>query len=184
MPEFKEVTEKLDIPKNTGIEGFMLTMRKIISLPKIQSIVINANGRITFTRIVREGDEVRPLEVDLESVTPAGIVRNSDVVEIETDESPSRAVARLLEKTAQEHLFPIALVSGPGSTFWDWHAYEGLYLSAARDEAYGLPFLYDEYFPPSTLVLCAGYTRGSTMVDVKKCFKLMMPEAHNLLRRS
>jgi hypothetical protein len=78
----------------------------------------------------------------------------------------------------------VAWVSGPGSTFWLWHEKAKLkMMSPSKDQAYGLPFLYDESFPSSTLVLCTGYTRASAMIDVKKSFKILMPEAHNLMKR-
>jgi hypothetical protein len=183
MAEYKERTETVDVPKNTGVEGFMATVRKILSLPRIQVININAVGHIKYTRIVREEDDTVPLEVDFSTISPAGIIRNNELVEMEEDNNPTHAVARMFEQIAQEHLFPVAWVSGPGSTFWLWHERAKLKMSPSKDQAYGLPFLYDENFPSSTLVLCTGYTRMSAMIDVKKSFKMLMPEAHNLLKR-
>lgn len=181
MAEYKEITEKVEIPKNTGVEGFIATLRKILSLSRVQSIVINAAGRIQYSRVVREDEETHPLEVDLSTITPSGIVRNNELMELEEDRDPAHAVARMLAQMSTEHLFPVAWVSGPGSTFWLWHEKAKLNLPL-RDEAYGLPFLYDAYFPPTTLVLCTGYTRGCGMIDVKKSFKVLMPEAHFLMR--
>jgi hypothetical protein len=184
MPEYKEITEKLYVPKNTGIEGFITTLRRILSLSKVQSISINANGQIKYNRIVREEENVQPLEIDFSTIMPSGIVRNNDIVELEEEKDPTHAVARMFERVAQEHLFPVAWASGPSSTFWLWHERMGLTISVGRDEAYGLPFLYDEYFPPTTLVLCTGYTRNSALIDVKKSFKMLMPEAHYLMGSS
>jgi hypothetical protein len=182
MPEYKEVTSTINVPKNTGVEGFISTIRKILSVPRIQTIAINAQGHIKYTHVAREGEEAGDLEVDFSSIRPSGIVRNGELVELEEDKNPTRAVARLFERASQEHLFPVSWVSGPSSTFWLWHEREGLTMSPSRDQAYGLPFLYDDHFPPSTLVLCTGYTRTSAMIDVKKSFKMLMPEAHMLLK--
>lgn len=184
MPQYKEVTETVEVPKNTGAEGFILTLRKILSMPRVQQVHINAAGKVRFSRVVREEEDTHPLEMDFSTVLPSGIVRNNELVELMEHPDPTIAVAKMFERVTQEHLFPVAWVSGPGSTFWLWHEKVGLNMSPGRDEAYGVPFLYDEHFPPSALVLCTGYTRTSAMIDVKKSFKILMPEAHHLLRKT
>ena len=182
MPEYKTATERITVPKNTGLEGFLKTLRKILVLPRVQNIVINANGRITYERAVREDENMEPIEVDFSDISPGAIVRNCDLREIEEENEPTRAVARLFEAVAQDHLVPTAFVSGPGSTFWLWHEKYDFTLSSSRDQAYGVPFLYDEYFPPFSLVLCASYTRSAALSEIRKSFKIQMPEQQALMR--
>ena len=182
MPEYKEMTETVDVPKNTGAEGFLLVVSKLLRLPRVQNISISGSGTVRYTRVIRQDEKVTPIDIDFSSVTPFGVIRNNDIVEIEEDKDSVHAVARLFQSAAMEHLFPVVWVSGPDTTFWMWHERQKLQMSSSRDEAYGLPFLYDDQVPASTLLFATAYTRGASVLNIKKTFKILMPEKLDLMR--
>ena len=103
-----------------------------------------------------------------------------EVKELEEDPCPSSAVCRLFSACTEDRMFPVAFVSGPRTTFWMWHELAENISMRRRDEAYGVQFLYDGQIPDYALILCAAYLPGSGMVDVRRCYKLTMPEEHRL----
>ena len=178
MTDLELVEESLQVPSSTGMEGFILVIRKILKLSKVQSIHIDASGRMTWSRLaVSAAAESQDWagEALFDKVSPGFIIRNNDIEELEVPLEPLQGIARIFQKAALQHLHPVAWVSGPRSAFWAWHARAvGFSMSAGKDEVYGFPFLYDKEIPEDTLILCTAYERGSAMIDVKKSFKLVM----------
>ena len=177
-PTHELKTETFEIPRNTGRAGFLYALEAILALPLVQGISIDARGKITFQRYVPAGgDELPMLALDFEKLMPYACVRNGDVSELPTVLStPSHAIGRLFQVASRERLHPLAWVTGANTTLWEWlYAEEGLALEN-REELYGLPVLPDRYLEDYVLLLAAGYVRGGAISDVRKSFKIIMPQ--------
>jgi hypothetical protein len=164
MEEYEERTEKLSVPKNVGTEGFIKTLRTILSLPRVQRIEINAAGEVIYDRIVKAGEGSLP-PVDFSVLEPWAIIRNGELEEMECDfnESAPIIISRLFNKIAQEGLVPVAFVVGANTNFWDWHLNTAGVSLSRHSSAYGLPLLSDRSVPDHSLILSAAYTRGSSL---------------------
>jgi hypothetical protein len=176
--EYEELTGTIEVPANVGIEGFLLAIRNILKLPRVQDVHINARGNISFKRFVRKGEGHDPLEVNFDSLMPYAIIRNSMVSELAApSDNAAVAVAQLFAMAARDHLVPVSFVGGAKTDFWAWlDKSTGVPMSlSSTDEAFGVPFLRDRQLEDHVLVLCAAYTRTSTLIDVQRSYKLVIP---------
>jgi hypothetical protein len=170
------VTKTIEVPKNTGPDGFMVAVKSIIRIPRVKSIEINAKGVITYSYYKIEGSPDAPMSVEFETVTAAAVIRNTDTIEIQypQDEPAPLIICRMFRAVRVAGLVPIQFVSGVGTSIWEWHASSGMDISDVRDELYGLPLVLDPHIPDEALVLCAGYDKNSTMIDAVRSFKAAM----------
>lgn len=176
MDEYREETHTLDVPPNTGIEGFMRTLRAILKRPRVQRVTIEVNGTITYTRYELP-DEESPIGVDFSSLQPYHIIRNSQVSEIlPPPELPATTVlAMMLDRVAQDRLHPVAFATGSDTHVWEWLSYTTGYTPNARAQLLGVPLLFDRQLPDSALILCAGFGRDAAFVDTQISYKVEMP---------
>lgn len=180
MGDYKEVTGTINVPKNTGIEGFLHTIRQLLSKPRVQSINIDARGKVTFKRFVNEDDEPENQNnfgVDLESVYPSNIVRNAHVVElIPPSILPASVIVGLLfDKVSQDKLRPIAFVVGADTCLWSWYQFTTGHEIQDKEHFFGLPVLPDRQIPDTALLLCAGYGRDAAFIDTQVAYKTEIP---------
>ena len=78
---YKEITKSINVPSNTGTDGFLRTVAEIIKMPRVQTITIEASGKVSYTRYTEEGEE--ELNVDFTDLNPYYIIRNSDLEEMQ-----------------------------------------------------------------------------------------------------
>lgn len=179
MPNYIEEKKEIDVPPASGIPGFLKVVAGILERPRVQEVLIS-KGKITYRRFRREDESEQPLEVDLETVMPAAVVRNSAVEElIVMSNNAAVGVSQLFAKAHMDGMSPIAFVSGPGSLFFAWHT-RTTSIVLSHDECYGLPFLSAPGIPDETLLLCAAYSRRSTLPDTVRSYKITIP----LLRKT
>jgi len=175
--QYEEVTRTLEVPKNVGPGGFILALKQIIQLPRVQRVEIMASGKVSYTYYKQEGAPDRPLSVDFETIAPSAIVRNTEMIElplVEEDTAPA-VVCKMFRAVRVAGLVPIAFVTGADTAFWGWHSRAGIVApDGAKDDAYGLPLVQDRHIPDEVLVLCAGYARSSALVDTVRSFKVVM----------
>jgi len=182
MDDFKEVTGTIEVPKNTGIEGFISTIRQLLARPRLQSITIDSRGKITFKRFVLEGEEAgspnNNYGVDLASVQPFHVVRNAHMLELHPPAGvPAPVVVGMLfDRVAQDKLRPLAFVVGAGTALWGWYQFTTGHRLEERDFFFGLPVLYDRQVPDTALLLCAGYGRDAAFIDTQTSYKVEIPE--------
>jgi hypothetical protein len=173
MPDYRKEEYSLEIPKNAGIVGFMRTLEGIIKLPRVQSIIVDARGKVSWSRFVMEGESA-PLGVDFEDLEPWAIIRNRTVVELPVHTANAAlALGVMMDRVAIEGLRPIAFVSGADTIFRDWFK-ETTGYSPQSDTVMGLPFYLDRNLPDSALILCAAYTPGAALSDIHKAYKIEM----------
>ena len=176
MPEYREVSASVEVPRNTGVDGLLYTIREILKRPRVQTVTIDARGTVTYKRFAREDEEDKNIGLSFEGLSPADILRNGDVQEVPLLFGLNAAVAmgKLFDMAGQDQLHPTTLVSGAASIFWVWYRKTtGLALKPS-DEIYGLPFLRDRGVPDTALILCAAYGRDAALVDTKKAYKIEM----------
>jgi hypothetical protein len=174
--EYQEVEETIEVPKNTGVDGFLSVVKGILNRPRVQGVIIDARGKVTYRYYVRKGQEHSPLNANFETLLPYMAIRNGTAVELEADPHASVAVGQLFDKVAVDHLFPVAFVGGAQSKFWNWYAHTANLDMSSREELYGLPFLTDRNIPDEVLILAAAYTRSASLIDIQKSYKIVIPQ--------
>ena len=176
MPKYEEKTGETEVPKNVGIEGFLSVMRGILKLPRLQSLSVDPRGKVAYKYYLREGESPVPLSIDLDSIAPFGVVRNSHVIELPTPNANAAvAVAELFDAAARDHLFPVAFAAGTDTTFWSWYKKTTNFVPFSTEDLYGVPFLVDKGFESHVLILCAAFARGGSLIDTNRAYKIVIP---------
>lgn len=176
MSDLELVASSIDVPKNTGLEGFVHTIRQILKLSRIQTITVNARGKVTYERYAAE-DEPKTIGVDFTGVEPWHIIRNApDGVEELVLGSYNAAIvlAGILDRCTSEKLHPIAFVTSPNTALWHWYQHTTNFSLATKDSICGFPVHYDRHLPDSVLILCSSFARDGALVDTQKAYKIEM----------
>ncbi len=173
-----EFGEDISVPRGSGIEGILRTIKAVLQLPRVQYVHVEA-GKITYLRHLKPGEEPKPVRVDLESLLPNQVIRRS-VRLVEMEVSPelpaSTAIAGLFKRVSIAGLYPIEFAVGPSTQLWKWHtATTGVDLSDTPDTLYGVPTVIDETLPDEALFLCAAFTDQASLVDCQYAYKLNIP---------
>lgn len=175
MPEYKEISESISIPKGTGIAGYIETIKKILKKPRVQEVTLKTNGYIGYRRFALENEPEDSIGMNFEDLMPYSILRGADIEELQiASDSAAVAVAHLFSRTASEGLNPILFAGGSSSNFWEWHK-DSTGVDLGKESIYGLPYYPDPEIPNETLLLCAAYARDAALVDVKKSYKISIP---------
>lgn len=176
--EFKEHEGSITVPKNTGIEGFVRTLREILKKPYIQSISIDVRGIVKYRHYVREAalDDAQNFGVDFEDLQPWYVIRNATVEEVALEPSwPAPMVVGLLfDHVSQRQLHPIAFATGANSILWDWYSDSTGHVLRTGGPFFGLPLLTDRNIPDTALILSAGLVANAAFIDTQVSFKVEM----------
>jgi hypothetical protein len=174
MPEYRRVEDSIEVPKNTGVTGFLRTLEQIIRLPRVQDIRVDIKGKVSWSRYVLDG-ESEPLGVEFEDLEPWAIIRNSEVVELPVrSTNVALVLSMMLDKATSEALHPIAFASGADTVLWEWFADSTGYRLGSNNSVMGLPLYLDRHAPDTALILCAAYTKGAALIDTQKAYKIEM----------
>ena len=174
MPSYIEETKDIEVPAATGVPGFLKVIAGILGLARVQRVVIE-KGRVSYARYRREDEPEQPFDVDLATLMPAAVIRNSVLEEISlVADNAAIGIAQLFAKAHMDGFNPIALVGGLNSLFFLWHA-QTTKVVLSKTECYGLPFLPDPEIPDESLVLCTAYGRRAMLPDTARCYKLTVP---------
>jgi hypothetical protein len=175
MTEFKKREDSVEVPKNTGTQGFLRTIENIIGLSRVQQIVIDAKGLVSWTRYVREDEDESGLRVDFGDLAPWAIVRNRSVEELLIQNADAAlTLAMMLDTAASDGLYPSAFVSGANTIFWKWFSQTTHYQPRANGRLMGLPFHLDRGCPDTALILCAAYESSVQLSDTERAYKIEM----------
>jgi hypothetical protein len=176
MDGFHEVTGSIHVPANTGVEGFLRTLHKVLMQAYVQSIEVNKAGLVTFRRFVPDSDVDPQIAVDFDTLQPYAIIRNARVMECALPSGiPSPTIIGLMfDRSAKDGLYPLAFASGAATTLWDWYEASTGYALTTKDRFFGLPFLTDHLIPDTALLLCAGPTRESLFSETRVSYKIEM----------
>ncbi len=173
---FELVTESVDVPKNTGVEGFLLAIRQILKRrQRVQKIEIDARGKVSYSHYARAEDNRTPIEIDFDSVSPNAAIRNADVRELIIEETaPQIVIPKMLARASIDQMFPVAFVTGANTVLFDWIKKE-TGIDFPDGTAFGLPVLRDRHIPDETLVLATSFGPHGALVDVQRSYKVVMP---------
>ena len=181
MAEYKEVTGSIKVPTNTGIEGFLHTIKLLMRRPRLQSLEIDARGVVKFRRYALENeDDGGPNNnygVDLAFLQPSHVIRNAPLRELLVPEHLSAAVVvgLLFDKSTKEQLRPLAFVTNPTTGLWDWYQFSTGHALEDRGSFFGLPMLTDRHIPEMALLLCLGFGKDAAFVDTQVSYKVEIP---------
>ena len=177
MDGYREVSKTINVPPNTGIDGFLRTLRQILRKPRVQDVHINSRGSVRYVRYVREDEPEDTAGIDFDDLQPYHIVRNAELQEfMPPSELPAAVVIGMMfDRVAQDRMHPIAFATGAASGLWDWYQYTTGHIVEARRQLFGLPVLADRQIPDSVLLLCAGFGRDASFVDTQISYKVEMP---------
>ena len=70
---YQQHDEEIDVPKGTGLEGFLATVRAVLKLPRVQDIRIDSRGKISYSFFLREGEEKQLLGVNFDDLMPYAV---------------------------------------------------------------------------------------------------------------
>jgi len=172
--DFERIEEEIEVPRETGIDGFLLAIRAVLKKPRVQTVHIDARGKITVSRFVRANEPQVEFSIDFASVTPASAVRRGEVVELTVPEAedPKTTVFRLFNEAARDQVYPVAFVVGAQSAFRKWVAGS---LDVYGSSLFGLRVLSDRHIPDDVLILVTAYGPSGDLVDVQRCYKVTLP---------
>jgi hypothetical protein len=173
---YQEHSQSVEIPKGTGIEGFLRAIREILALPRLQEIHIDARGKVSYKYFLREGEEERTLALEFDSLMPYAIVRNGVVQEVLSNSTNVGVVlAQMFARAAADHMYSVAWVAGANTTFWRWFDASMGFKHASQDDLFGLPFLRDRMVEDSVLILCTAYGPRAALTDTQRSYKILIP---------
>jgi hypothetical protein len=174
MDEYREISESISVPKNTGIDGFLRSIKTILQLPRVQRIVIDSKGKVTYDRLVLNG-ESKPVGVDFEDLEPWGVIRNGEVQEISMySNNAAIVITALLDHVSLEKMYPVAFVTGANTIFNKWYTQTTGFRLTSDQFICGVPLLKDRNIPDTALIVCAtAYIKGA-LIDTQKSFKIEM----------
>lgn len=180
--DVREKSRTIEVPANVGVDGFMHAVREVIRLPRVQKIVIDKAGRVTFTQIVRPEEEESNLNVSFDHLQPYHIIRNARTQELSYPASlnASAVVGAMLDTVTSSGLTPIAFVASPNTGLWSWLYFGDDLNLSSRDTFFGYPLYTDRQIPDTALVLCAGVDGTTALVDTKLSVKVEMQRAQIL----
>jgi len=179
MVEYTETTDVIDVPRNTGMDGFLQVVRSYLTKPRVQEIIINSSGRVKVRRYVRPDDNEHNSGVDFGDLQPSFIVRNAPIEEIALLEGAGAAVilGSVLDQVAVAQLRPLAFIVGTNSLLWEWYRQTSGVVLRSHEMLHGLPLYTDREIPDSVLILAAGYGRDAALLDTKKSYKMELQVA-------
>jgi hypothetical protein len=152
---YKQQTGEVEVPKGAGVEGFLLAIRNILKLPRVQEVHIDSRGKVTYAHFVPDDVEPALLSIEFETVMPYAVVRSGHVVEVTRPsiENPAVTIGCLLHGAALDHLAPVAWVTGAKPALWAWyHGGTGTGENIRGDDFFGLPVLRDPKFEDNSLL--------------------------------
>jgi hypothetical protein len=175
--EYSEVSNTIGVPANTGVEGFIRTLRLILKKPRVQQVTIDARGQVSYRRYVREGEDEKLFTVSFEDLQPYYIVRNAEVRELTIEDcfSAPIIIGMMFDKVVQDRLYPVSFVVGAESHVWSWYERTAGWPITNQEYLFGLPVLSDRHIPDSVLLLCAGFGADSSFVDTRASYKIDIP---------
>lgn len=174
MPDYTEVHRTIDVPPGSGVDGVLRTIETILKQTRVQEIHIR-RGKVEYKRYIRDDQPEDELKVDLSTLMPMAVVRNTLIEEITPlNDNAAVIISQLFAAATKDGYNAIGFACSPNSTFWAWHGRTtGVVLN--QGEAYGIPIFLDGDFPEEVLVLCAAFSREARLVDTQKAYKVTIP---------
>lgn len=179
MSDYRQVERTVSVPPESGVDGFLLAIRNILSLSRVTELKVHGKCEVTYTRWVRSEDEANAnLRMDFESVTPFNVIRNNEIVDygiVSDYHIPTVVLCNLIHKLAEDHFYPTAFVIGANSGFFDWLESGGVSLPKNANRVLGYQLLRDRFVDDVTVLLGAAYGPGGSIIDTRVTYRLLLP---------
>ena len=178
MNDLQEKTKTVEIPPNTGIDGFIHVVREVVKQPRVQKVIIDKMGRVTYTQLMKKDtkDEEINLNVSFDHLQPYHVIRNARTQELSYPATlgASAVIGAMFDAVATSGFTPIAFVVNPTTILWSWIYFRDELTLNNRDNLFGYPLLVDKDIPEAALVLCAGVDRTTALIDTKISIKVAL----------
>ena len=180
--ELEPVVSTIEVPKSSGIDGFIKLIRSILKLGRVQYINISANGTVEYKYLRhpenREGG-INP-EQFFEDVAPSHLIRSASIlreVMFADDAHALEVLFRMLRSAYIDGVHPVAWASGAATILPKWLVNRS-YLSEEQvtpcDTLLGFPVYKDRKLPDEALVLCATPERSAELAGMTHAYKIAM----------
>ncbi len=163
------VTVQAELPED--IDGILDAIRKIILLGEVQSVTLKTDEPITYQRLIRHGEEIRPEEStqSYAELTAYEIIRNIQMEEWELDPKntnfPHSNLIRMFMYMAEQGWAVTHVLMGENTKFWEW-----LGLPSKIDQSIkqflGARIEKSKELPPEVYILCGSKTRNATIAEI------------------
>jgi hypothetical protein len=176
VSNLRERTKTVEVPPNTGIEGFLHVVRQVVAMPRVQKIVIDKSGRVTYAQLAPADGEEPNVGFDFSHLEPYHVIRNARMSEVSYPEEMVSAavVATMLDLVTSNGFSPIAFIVSPSTLLWTWLYFGSDLELKSRDALYGFPLYVDRHVPDTALVLGAGVDGATALIDTKWSLKVEM----------
>jgi hypothetical protein len=185
VQKLREVTKSVDVPGSTGVDGFLHAIREIIKKPRVQRVVLEANGRVTYIRLVEEDDEEEELNlgVNFSHLEPYNVIRNVETRELSYPPALGAAdvLTSMFDAVSQNGFTPICFATGVNTIAYNWFYFTSGIELQNQDQLFGYPIYSDKQLPDTALVLCAGLGQTRALIDTRIAVKVEMQQ-NNVLR--
>lgn len=168
------VTRTLQVPKATGVQGFLRTIERVLTVPRLRSMHVSHTGQVSYEALVPEEVKDLPvLDVELESLLPSQLLRNIETAEYLPKEgsTPTDQVVGTILQVLAAGLFPCRWLCADLRTVHKW---SGLVPSVADEDLLGFPVMEDPGLPREALILLGAVLRGAALVDSSLAVVLSM----------
>lgn len=180
MTGLKELTQSINVPSSTGVDGFLHALREIIKKPRIQKVTIEATGKVVYTSLASDSEEAEEESqnygVDFGHLEPYAVIRNSDTRELSYPNNLGACdvIAVMFDAVSTNGFTPICFATGINSHLWNWcHFTSGIEIQS-QEMLCGYPIYTDRQLPDTALVLCAGVGQTKALIDTRLSVKVEM----------
>lgn len=171
------VTVQTEMP--TEIDGILEAVRKIIMLGGVQSLTLQDGEPITYRRLVRPGEEIKPGESTQSFVelTPLEVVRNVPMEEFAWEEgdakTPQEQVLWMFLFMSVRKWVVTHILLGANTQFWRWlKLWTGPLSDTSTIEQFlGARVEREPQLPSDVFILCGARTKHATMSEISFALK-------------
>jgi hypothetical protein len=176
--DYQLVQSSIEVKKGTGVEGFLRVIKQVLKLPRLQTVTIEAKGKISYDRYVLGEESREPVEVGYDDLEPYSLIRNGTVEGVEVlSSNPAVVLSLLLDRVVKDQLHPCAIVTGANTILPTWFSHGTGRTLLTVEYVCGLPVYLDRNIPDSTLIVGGAYTRDADLTAVQKFYSLEMAVA-------
>lgn len=170
----KIVTVRTELPE--GIDEILDVVRKILLMGDIQSVVLKNEEPITYQRLVRHGEEVKPSEStqSFAELTPFDIVRNVEMEEWDPGDrvpSPQEQLLWMFVDMAVQGWSVTHILLSDTGRFWKWLEMPSGRPARRIDSYLGARIEMDEQIPSAVFILCGSRTKHATIAEISFALK-------------
>jgi len=162
------VTLQEELPGD--IDGILDSVRRVILLGEVQSIVIRNGEPLTYQRFVRPGEEVKPGEstASFAELTPYDVVRQIRMEEYNNEHggsNPSEVLLRMVVYMGFDGWVLTHVLTGEKTKFWDWLGIPSI-VSRKLPQFLGARIERETKLPEDIFILCGATTRNATIAEI------------------